>query len=412
MQTVETLALRIYGGPLGTGLNPQALVAVGSIPDNFRPMPPTIVDESQSWMITHAQGYTSYAMYSKDGIFAADGLPGQLMIYLFLPTMKRLADGKTALGLFDSIYDNFCIQNMTGGRLPVTEVDSSPYAMLLKRYRLEDRPMQLPVMSGHEPAAYCVENRAQLDALMRHSRYNELQGVGRLELGLHCRSTITLNVKGTAPKRTNPTPPKSPITTSAFSPSKPASTTPPTTPKPTTPVSQKNRSSIGKNILKGLGIFCGGLLLLFVIIFFIGFFTGVKEELSNNDEELVAEELADTIEEEYVAEAPAVRPSSVTDARFHNSVLSDYTYTGPVDSEGLPHGTGRARFKNGDIYDGCFTHGVFSGKATYSYKDGTKFEGTFHQNQFDQGKLLFTDGSYFQGHFKDFQPDESRGEWH
>lgn len=412
MQTVETLALRIYGGPLEAGLNPQALVAVGSIPDNFRPMPPTIVDESQSWMITHAQGYTSYAMYSKDNIFAADGLPGQLMIYLFLPTMKRLADGKTALGLFDSIYDNFCIQNMVGGRLPATPVDSSTYTMLLKRYRLEDRPMQLPVMSGHEPAAYCVENRAQLDALMRHSRYNELQGVGRLELGMHCRSTITLNVKGAAPKRTTPTPPKSPVAPAAFSPSKPASTPPPATPKATTPITPKKNSSTGKNFIKGLGIFCGGLILLFVIIFLIGFFTGVKEERTYTDEEYAAEEVVEPIEVvEEVAEAPA-QPSSVTDAHFHNSVLSDYTYTGPVDSEGLPHGTGKARFKNGDIYDGCFTHGVFSGKATYTYKDGTKFEGTFHQNKFDQGKLIFTDGSYFQGHFKDFQPDESRGQWH
>lgn len=408
MQTVETLALRIYGGPLGTGLNPQALVAVGSVPDNFRPMPPTIVDESQSWMITHAQGYTSYAMYSKDGIFAADGLPGQLMIYLFLPTMKRLADGKTALGLFDSIYDNFCIQNMAGGRLPVTAVDSSPYTMLLKRYRLEDRPMQLPVMSGHEPAAFCVENRAQLDALMRHSRYNELQGVGRLELGLHCRSTITLNVKGAAPKRPTPTPPKDPIATNAFSPTNGGTTPKPaSSPTPTAPTTAKNTSSIGKNILKGLGIFFGGILLLFVIIFLIGFFTDVKEETSNALEEVeVVDEAVDEAKEE-----PA-QPTSVTDATFNNPVLSDYTYTGPVDSEGLPHGTGKAKFKNGDIYDGCFTHGTFSGKATYKYKDGTKFEGTFHQNKFDQGKLLFTDGSYFQGHFKDFQPDESRGEWH
>ena len=411
MQTVETLALRIYGGPLGAGLNPQALVAVGSIPDNFRPMPPTIVDESQSWMITHAQGYTSYAMYSKDGIFAADGLPGQLMIYLFLPTMKRLADGKTALGLFDSIYDNFCIQNMVGGHLPVTEVDSSPYTMLLKRYRLEDRPMQLPVMSGHEPAAYCVENRAQLDALMRHSRYNELQGVGRLELGLHCRSTIMLNVKGATPKRTPSTSPSvSPKVTPLTPNVNPAPSAPASVPPKPAALAPKNGSSVGKNILKGLGIFFGGLLLLFVIIFLIGFFTDKKEDLSDAEQD-AKDEYVDSTEIEEVEEAP-VQPSSVTDAHFHNPVLTDYTYTGPVDSEGLPHGTGRAKFNNGDIYEGCFTHGVFSGKATYTYKDGTKFEGTFHQNKFDQGKLIFTDGSYFQGHFKDFQPDESRGEWH
>ena len=208
MQTVETLALRIYGGPLGAGLNPQALVAVGSIPDNFRPMPPTIVDESQSWMITHAQGYTSYAMYVKEGVFAGDGIPGQLMFYLFLPATKRLANGKSVLGLLDSLYDEFSIHNMMGGHLPQKPIDNSTYTMLLRRYRLEDRPMQLPVMSGNEPAALCMENRAQLEALMRHSRYNELLKVGRLELGMRCNSTITLSglsKKKQTPSTKNPT---------------------------------------------------------------------------------------------------------------------------------------------------------------------------------------------------------------
>jgi len=223
MQTVETLALRIYGGPLGTGLNPQALVAVGSVPDNFRPMPPTIVDESQSWMITHAQGYTSYAMYSKEGVFAGNGIPGQLMFYVFLPAQKRLANGKSVLGLLDSLYDEFSIHNMMGGRLPDKPIDNSTYSMLLKRYHLEDRPMPLPVMAGHEPAALCVENRAQLEALMRHSRYNELLKVGRLELGMHCTSTIALNVKGSNPRRANPKPPKDDSTTTGPTSSKEAS---------------------------------------------------------------------------------------------------------------------------------------------------------------------------------------------
>lgn len=192
----SNLSLRIYGGALSSGLDRQPLVSVGNAPEGFIPMPPTLVDEQQSWMITHAQNYTAYMSYSKR-CQTQDDQSGQLLICLFFNPQQRLADGNSPLGLLDSLNDCFAVQAMRGGKLPTSPVDNSPFKMLLDRYRLEQRPMLLPVMSGHEPASFCAENRTQLDAFMRHSRYPVLMGVGRLELGMHCKSTIALKSTGT-----------------------------------------------------------------------------------------------------------------------------------------------------------------------------------------------------------------------
>jgi hypothetical protein len=52
-----------------------------------------------------------------------------------------------------------------------------------------------------------VENKTQLDALMRHSRYQILSAVGRLELGYHCKSTISLLTTGSPRKEREPVAP-------------------------------------------------------------------------------------------------------------------------------------------------------------------------------------------------------------
>lgn len=193
---LTNISLRIYGGALNNGFNDQPLVAVGTAPATFKPVPPTIVNEQHVWMITHAQDYTYYAAYSTRCRTTTDQ-PGQMLICLFFPPQMRLAEGNSPLGLLDSLTDCFAVQALRGGMLPDTPVDSSPFKALLGRYRLEQRPVALPVMSGHEPAAFCVSNRAQLDALLRHSRYPVLAAVGTLELGFHCTSTIQLFASGT-----------------------------------------------------------------------------------------------------------------------------------------------------------------------------------------------------------------------
>ncbi len=199
MTSIFDMALRIYGGEINGSLQIQPFIAVGNVPDEFRPMLPTIVDEQQVWMITHAQNYTLYTTLSKR-CYTSDGQPGQTLICLFLPPQKRLADGNSPLGLLDAIMDCWVVQALRDGRLPKAPAENIPFVELLKKYRLEDRPkaLLLPVMQGMLPAAFCVQSRTQLDALMRHSRYPELSAVGCLELGFSCNSTIVLNMNGGA----------------------------------------------------------------------------------------------------------------------------------------------------------------------------------------------------------------------
>lgn len=194
MQT-NTLSMRIYGGGLSTGFEPQPIISVGVAPDGFRPTPPAIVDEQQAWMITHAQAYTAYSLYSRK-CQTSDGKPGQMIVCLFMPALQRLGNSVSPLNLLNTALDMFSIQVMTDERLPETQADNTVFASLLKRYKLEDRPTLLPQMQGSEPAAFCVENITQVDALMRHSRYPELANVGLLELGFHCTTTVNLPIKG------------------------------------------------------------------------------------------------------------------------------------------------------------------------------------------------------------------------
>ena len=245
MAIVTKLSLRIYGGAQSTGFDKQPLVAVGNAPDGLVPMPPTIVDEQQSWMITHAQSYTMYALYTKRYLTSLQ-LPGQLLFCIFMPVQQRLGEGKSPLNLLDSLMDQFAIQGLVNDCLPSAPIDSSPFKLLLDRYRMEPRPLLLPIMQGHEAAAFCCENRAQLDALMRHSRYNVLGGVGRLEVGFHCKSTIVLSTTGAGSKsaagaKSTPEPSIAPQPTSTESPKPVTPPVPPTkpapAPTPTTPVS-------------------------------------------------------------------------------------------------------------------------------------------------------------------------------
>lgn len=187
----EELVLRVYGGSVSEGMTPEPLVAIGAAPAAFRPSTPTIVDEPQAWMIAHAQDYTLYALHTLDGK-TADGKDGQLQLCLFFPPQRRLGNGKSPLALLDSIRDLFAVLGMPEGHLPAQPLDNAPFRLILRNYPLEDRPVLLPVMQGSEAASYCVENSTQLDALMRHSRYDALAKVGRLELGFHCPTTVGL----------------------------------------------------------------------------------------------------------------------------------------------------------------------------------------------------------------------------
>ncbi len=89
------------------------------------------------------------------------------------------------------------------------------------------------------------------------------------------------------------------------------------------------------------------------------------------------------------------------------SAMGTCSYTGPVDSDGKPHGTGRAIFSDGRSYQGPFIHGVAEGdNATFIYPGNGTFQGSFHADKFKEGRYTFADdSSYFVGSFKDGQPD-------
>lgn len=435
MIIIHKIALRIYGGPQSEGVLEQPFVAVGDVPKEFAPQPPVLVDEQQVWMITHAQNYTLYTLSSKR-CFTTDGQPGRMLICLFLPPQKRLADGKSPLALLDSLMDCFMVQALRDGNLPMAPVDNAPFAALLDECRLEARPMSLPIMQGQESASFCVGNKTQLDALMRHSRYPVLATVGRLELGFDCESTISLNTSGVRekPKAKTPPPPSpeavvtpppvEPKTPSPVEPEPPSSAAlvlePPTNPIPITktkstlassdygglslddsPIVTKSKSGAkngAKKVLKVLAIIVGAMVSLafglFVVLMVIDSIAS-----SDDDGEYYAVEEVTYADSTYDEEVVEAAEAEVIDAEFVNDHLGEYNYSGPIDEDGMPHGVGEAKFASGKIYNGPFDHGVMQGEnAEFRMENGDIFEGLFVNNEFASGKYtIIKSGNYFVG---------------
>lgn len=100
------------------------------------------------------------------------------------------------------------------------------------------------------------------------------------------------------------------------------------------------------------------------------------------------------------------------DKMYFDSALGVCSYTGPIDENRKPHGTGEVTFTDGRVYRGPFIHGKLEGSDAYfKYDNGDTFEGTFVNNSFSEGKYtIVEDGSYFIGTFKNGQPD--KGTWY
>lgn len=116
----------------------------------------------------------------------------------------------------------------------------------------------------------------------------------------------------------------------------------------------------------------------------------------------------------------AMQPTTVT-SEVRSSPLGDYLYTGPVDANGQPHGIGEAEFdynKTGGRdhghrrYKGPFVHGTMQGPdARFVMNNYDVFTGEFRDNRFYKGRYtLNEDASYFEGTFKNGQPDQ--GNWY
>ncbi len=73
-------------------------------------------------------------------------------------------------------------------------------------------------------------------------------------------------------------------------------------------------------------------------------------------------------------------------------------YEGYVDADGLPHGTGKITFSDGESFEGNFNHKspVF---GTYTFADGLRYEGPVDGGYTAQGvgKVFFNSGDIYEG---------------
>lgn len=128
----------------------------------------------------------------------------------------------------------------------------------------------------------------------------------------------------------------------------------------------------------------------------------------NGEAEPVEEVLEDT--SVAVEEAPPVVQMVANKAMTLPE--GECVYSGQVNAEGLPDGSGKASFNNGDVCEGTFVNGKIDGDSIkYAFSDGDVFMGTLKNGSLVNGK--YTDhksGSYFIGSFNDNQP--SVGKWY
>lgn len=189
-----SVSLRIYCGSVGEGISREPVVSLGIAPSGYKPSAPSLVNENRSWVIVHAQRYTMYALCVKP-MRTMNGDDGIVLINIFLPANQRFAREASPVHILTELFNTFTATGMHNGILPDSPIESGPFANVLLRYPLEDRVVTLPVMQGTKTASYCAASEMQLNAIMRHSRYQALTGVGQLELGMHCNSTIALMPK-------------------------------------------------------------------------------------------------------------------------------------------------------------------------------------------------------------------------
>ena len=109
---------------------------------------------------------------------------------------------------------------------------------------------------------------------------------------------------------------------------------------------------------------------------------------------------------------PVVKQISVTEKTF-DSPLGLCNYTGHIDTNGKPHGKGKAEFYDGRFYEGPFVHGNLHGEnAFFKYADGDEYKGSFKDNRFSEGSYTIkTSGEEFVGTF-DTNGKPLHGKWY
>jgi serine/threonine protein kinase len=117
--------------------------------------------------------------------------------------------------------------------------------------------------------------------------------------------------------------------------------------------------------------------------------------------------VTDTIAEDDIIIDSIAIVNHVENLTFEHPLLGTYTYTGDIDSDGMPDGQGVATWASGvaRIYDGHWSHGKMDGEAEYTLRNGDIFSGTFSDDRYSYGRYTFSaSGEYFEGSFRHGQP--------
>ena len=131
-------------------------------------------------------------------------------------------------------------------------------------------------------------------------------------------------------------------------------------------------------------------------------FGGIGQSSSDNTS--FAQSVADS-----VSALNAQGPSSTVIEKYKTNV-GTCRYEGEVNSQGLPHGHGKATFVDGRKYEGDFTDGKMEGTGRFQQKSGDVFEGKMKEDYFLQGRYTTTDGPFFEGTFEKGNPKD--GNWY
>lgn len=179
---MQHLALRIYKGTHGASPDEHPLVSVGAVPATFCPIVPSLVDEPETWILVHRFDYTLYVyqvILEKDSTYR--------QICLLVPADMRLSADDNPYGLLLELWG---ILESQGNQNVLFE---ERLARCVSEERMPE--MCLPVMDGKSPASFCADSRIQVKALLMFSLYPQLANVNRLEIGLHCVTTVALPIK-------------------------------------------------------------------------------------------------------------------------------------------------------------------------------------------------------------------------
>eukprot|EP01063_Lacrimia_lanifica_P005833 TRINITY_DN13520_c0_g1_i1.p1 TRINITY_DN13520_c0_g1~~TRINITY_DN13520_c0_g1_i1.p1 ORF type:complete len:476 (+),score=178.74 TRINITY_DN13520_c0_g1_i1:158-1585(+) len=88
-------------------------------------------------------------------------------------------------------------------------------------------------------------------------------------------------------------------------------------------------------------------------------------------------------------------------------------YEGELNKKGQPHGTGTAKWGNGNVYTGTWCNGAQHGAGKFSFRGGDSYEGQVKYGKRDgHGVYRYADGGVYEGAFvDDLEEGEGKRTW-